>query len=59
MDTMVNNAVVKNPLIPALNGNVITEDKVKEAIQAMGMSACQARCLSCSCCSSCRGKGHS
>lgn len=58
MNAIVNNPIVKNPILPILNGNVIKEEKTKEAIQAMGMSACQARCLSCSCCSKCCGYGH-
>lgn len=42
--------------MPILNSNRITENSQKEAIKAMGMSACQARCLSCSCCSHHCGK---
>lgn len=48
-------------IMPILNYNVIREEKKKAAIQAMGMSACQARCLRCSRCSDCgygRGGGH-
>ena len=58
MNAIVNNPIVKNPILPILNGNVIKEEKTKEAIQAMGMSSCQARCLSCSCGSKCCGEGH-
>lgn len=32
----------RGQLMPILNANRITEDKKKEAIKAMGMSACQA-----------------
>lgn len=42
-------------VIPALNSNRITEEKQKEAIKAMGMSACQVRCLS----HQCNGHYHS
>lgn len=42
-------------LMPILNCNHITEEKQKEAIKAMGMSACQVRCLS----HQCNGHYHS
>lgn len=35
----------RGQLMPILNANRITEDKKKEAIKAMGMSACQASSL--------------
>lgn len=41
-----------------LNNNRIRDEKKREAIKAMGMSACQARCMSHGCCSKCRGSGH-
>lgn len=50
-----------NPVIgimPILNGNRISDEKRREAIKAMGMSACQGRCLSCNCCAHCSGKTH-
>ena len=40
----------------AFNRNRITERKQKDAILAMGMSACQARCLSCGHCAHHCGK---
>lgn len=48
----------RGQLMPILNANRITEDKKKEAIKAMGMSACQASCMSRGCCSKCHGSGH-
>lgn len=44
--------------MPILNANRITEDKKKEAIKAMGLSACQVGCMSRGCCSKCHGSGH-
>ena len=58
MNATINTAIVKNPILSILNVNVIKEEKTKGAIQAMGMSSCQVRCLSCGCCSKCCGKGH-
>lgn len=43
-------------IMPVLNSNRVMEKSQKEAILAMGMSACQARCLSCSHCSHHCGK---
>ena len=43
-------------IIPILNSNRITEDKRKEAILAMGLAACQARCLNCGYCAHHCGK---
>ena len=48
-------------IIPILNNNVIREENKKAEILAMGMAACQARCLRCNRCSDCgygRGGGH-
>ena len=45
-------------VMPILNRNRITDDKKREAIKAMGMSACQAGCMSRGCCSKCHGNGH-
>lgn len=39
-----------------LNANRITEGKEKDAIRAMGLAACQARCLSCGHCAHHCGK---
>lgn len=36
--------------MPILNRNRITEDNKKEAIKAMGLSACQVACMSRGCC---------
>lgn len=41
--------------MPILNRNRITEEDKKEAIKAMGLSACQVRCLS----HQCNGHYHS
>lgn len=43
-------------VMPVLNSNHIAEGKRKEAILAMGLSACQARCLSCGHCAHHCGK---
>lgn len=43
-------------VISVLNSNRITEEKRKEAILAMGLSACQARCLNCGHCAHHCGK---
>lgn len=45
-------------VIPILNFNRITDEKKRKAIKAMGMSACQAGCMSRGCCSKCHGGGH-
>ena len=45
-------------VMPILNYNRITDEKKREAIKAMGMSACQAACMSRGCCSKCHGSGH-
>lgn len=51
MYTQVNNQVNHGTILSILNNNVIKEDKKKAAIQAMGMAACQVRCLRCGHCS--------
>lgn len=40
-----------NAYLPILNHNKIDEEKKKKTIMAMGMGACQARCLRCTHCS--------
>lgn len=45
-----------NGVFLLLNSNRITEDKRQEAIRAMGLAACQARCLSCGHCAHHCGK---
>lgn len=42
-------------VMPILNSNRITDEKKREAIKAMGLSACQVRCLS----HQCNGHYHS
>lgn len=58
MKVSVNNSISSDSIVSMLNANIVREEHTKEAIQAMGMSACQARCLSCRCCSKCCGKSH-
>lgn len=55
MNKQVNQPNPSNDLLQKLNVNRITEDKKKEAIVTMGMSACQVRCLS----HGCNGHYHS
>jgi hypothetical protein len=43
-------------LMPILNSNRITENQQKEAVMAMGLAACQARCLNCGHCAHHCGK---
>lgn len=38
-------------ILAILNFNKVANDLKKEAVKAMGMAACQARCLSCGHCS--------
>ena len=38
-------------ILAVLNFNKIANDLKREAVKAMGMAACQARCLSCGHCS--------
>ena len=40
---------IHNNVMPILNSNRITDEKKRDAILAMGLSACQVRCLSCQC----------
>lgn len=51
MNTQIRPQLGYNQAMPILNYNVIKEENKKAAIQAMGMSACQAKCLRCSHCS--------
>lgn len=51
MYTQVNHSVSDGRILSILNNNVIKEDKKKVAIQAMGLAACQAKCLRCGHCS--------
>lgn len=51
MYTQVNYQIDYNQVLPILNSNIIKEDKKKAAIQAMGLAACQAKCLRCGHCS--------
>lgn len=44
-----------NNILAILNFNKIASDLKKEAVKAMGMAACQARCIHCTCCSRCHG----
>lgn len=46
------------PVMSILNYKRIRDEKKREAIKAMGMSACQAGCMSRGCCSKCHGGGH-
>ena len=41
-------------VMPVLNYNVVREENKKAAILAMGMAACQVKCLRCSHCSACK-----
>lgn len=43
-------------VLSVLNSNFVKDPKTRETIRTMGMSACQARCLSCSHCSHHAGK---
>lgn len=45
---------IQNNVMPILNSNRITDEQKREAILAMGMAACQARCISCEHCSNMR-----
>lgn len=51
MYTNIRTTTVYAPHISILNKNFVPKDKCAPAIQAMGMSACQARCLRCNKCS--------
>lgn len=58
MITSTYNYGYSSQVLPIMNYNRVTDDKRKEAIKAMGMSACQAGCMSRGCCSKCHGGGH-
>jgi len=45
----------KSNLYSVLNANIVTEQKQRDAIISMGMSACQVRCIS----HQCNGHYHS
>lgn len=47
MDTINSQADVS--VMAVLNFNRVVEDKIKEAIKAMGLGACQVRCISHQC----------
>lgn len=51
MNTQTITLPVKDNILAILNFNKIANDLKKEAVKAMGMAACQARCLSCGHCS--------
>ena len=51
MYIQVNNPIGNGYVMPILNSNYITEDKKKAEIKAMGMAACQTKCLRCGHCS--------
>ena len=48
--------VSNSGIMPVLNSNRITENRQKEAVMAMGLAACQARCLNCGHCAHHCGK---
>ena len=56
MNASVNNQINLGNILVILNNNVITEDCQKEAIQTMGISACQVACMSYKCCTG-HGRG--
>lgn len=51
MNTQIIVLPAKDNILAILNFNKIANDLKREAIKAMGMAACQARCLSCGHCS--------
>ncbi|MCI6416021.1 MAG: hypothetical protein MR791_01575 [Bacteroidales bacterium] len=51
MNTQIIALPAKDNILAILNFNKIANDLKREAIKAMGMAACQARCLSCGHCS--------
>lgn len=51
MNTQTIALPAKDNILAILNFNKIANDLKREAIKAMGMAACQARCLSCGHCS--------
>lgn len=56
MNTQVIAISEQDSINSILNANRIVSEKIKEAIKAMGLSACQARCLSCNKCAHHAGK---
>ena len=58
MNTQTSTYPTDEGILAILNVNRIASDLKKEAIKAMGMAACQARCLNCNCCSRCSGNHH-
>ncbi len=55
MDTQINFQTDNLDIMSILNANRIKEEKKKDMIKDMGMSACQVRCLS----HQCNGHYHS
>ena len=51
MNTQIIVLPAKDNILAILNFNKIANDLKREAVKAMGMAACQARCLSCGHCS--------
>ena len=51
MNTQTFTLPANDNIITILNFNKIAKDLQREAVKAMGMAACQARCLSCGHCS--------
>ena len=55
MNQQISQQISSHDMLTKLNVNRIAEDKKKEVIVTMGMSACQVRCLS----HGCNGHYHS
>ena len=51
MNTQIIALPAKDNILAIVNFNKIANDLKREAVKAMGMAACQARCLSCGHCS--------
>ena len=51
MNTQTIALPANDDILANLNFNKIANDLKREAVKAMGMAACQARCLSCGHCS--------
>lgn len=51
MNTQTIALPANDDILAVLNFNKIANDLKREAVKAMGMAACQARCLSCGHCS--------
>lgn len=51
MNTQIIALPENDNILAILNFNKIASDLKREAVKAMGMAACQARCLSCGHCS--------